>query len=290
MKLTIPKFHQFAAPLLAVLSIGVFLTIDNINPLLGRSQWLTQRWLSLAFFCAYFLVSLVFTALSKRALLDKVRMMVETNLIAIVTFVYFLIVNKQVLFGPITTGIVAIPLFALVYFVNRSLFLPSSATKELVVKTNPIIYFFENLLISVYVQAMINFFLVDRTSVRNFSTTWLGFIFKIDTSSWLIVNVALLTALLVIKVKNTNWKHQLLQTVIFVASLSQFLFLLENVTIAKFSYWHKAILITILVDFLIYIFRVISGELNGDQFKARARLSAVYHAIAMFLVIIIAIL
>ena len=286
MKLTVPKFHQFAAPILALLSLGVFLTIDNINPFLGRGQWLTQRWLSLAFFGAYFFTSFIFTSLSNRSLTDKIRIMIETNLIAIITFVYFLIINKQVLFGSITTGAVAIPFLILVYFVNSSLFLP----KNTPIKVNPVIYFFENLLISVYVQAMINFFLVDRTSVRNFSTTWLGFIFKIDTNNWLIVNIGLLTMLFVIKVKSTNWKHQALQIVIFSTTVFQLLFLLETVVIAKFSYWHKAILITILVDFLIYIFRVISGELNGDQFKARARLSAVYHGLALFLVVLIAIL
>jgi len=278
--------NPLAAFWLSLTAGGVFLVIAFAD----RLYWLNQngqeifsvRMWSLALFTLYIFGTYLLCFLRGWKTWRAVSTWVQSNLLMLISFVFMFRLNNQALdfFGfSISTGVIFIPLTILVFIVNHTLF--TGARMRMSVIAAQLFVFF------VQAFSLINFLADNKVATLAFREPIIEYILNLPVFVWLAICAAAVSTVSVFNVslpaQYTNAHRWRAWAGFFVVMLG-FLMLINSLSLS--SYWYKTLIMLVIWDFIFTPFQVIFEEKIDPQFQAKIRLSALYHAVLIVVIVV----
>jgi len=246
-----------------------------------------QRWFGLTSVILYLLFSLIFVLLTKWSWFQSIAVLVQSNLLMLFSFAYFLRLNfREIIIGEFSfhTSLLSIPLALLIFLVNYRLFQDSSRVPFWLIIPQVLLFALQ----AFSVLSFTDSFLFSRV---NFSSDWLNLLFNIHPFVWLTLAGL---AIAVISVFSYNleklsdfWKIMaifgflIIQTMVFV-------YLIQFADLAlKLTYWHLTLLTLIVWDWLYNSLFIIAKKIPDPRFYVRLTVSTIYHLILLLIVLLI---
>ena len=280
--------HQALLKALLLVFIAIVFFIGTAFPETIQNNFFSrQRWFGLTSVALYILFSLIFVLLTKWSWFQSVAVLVQSNLLMLFTFAYFLRLNfREVMIAGFSfhTSLLSIPLALLIFLVNYHLFQNSSRVPFWLIIPQVMLFALQ----AFSVLSFTDSFLLSRVS---FSSDWLNLFFNIHPFVWLaLAGLAIAT----ISVLSYNleklsdfWKvlaifsFLIIQTMVFIY-LIQFADL-----ILKLTYWHLTLLTLIVWDWLYNSLMIIAKKIPDSRFYARLTVSTIYHLVLFLVVLLI---
>jgi hypothetical protein len=265
------------ATVLSILSAWFFLVIGYPN-LFAKLPFFTQRWFGLGILTACLVTTYLACYYSNWKLTKFWSVFVQSNLITLFSFAYYLRLNNSILgVGNviISTSLVFIPLTALIFLVNLNLFGSKESKIYLILP--------QVLVITLYTFSFLSFINLDRTDVRDFSQDWLLFLFNLPLIFWLVLGSV---AIALVSTLNSNVgfdRRKIGLVVLFGFLIFQALCLIYSL---RFTYWYQTLLLIVVWDFLFHPFKLIMNQVKDPKFRPKMVVSSFYHAFLFFIVMI----
>jgi hypothetical protein len=313
-------YKTVASSILTFIALGFYLGIDN--KLLGvfspdDTGIFAPKFVALFFVLLYSAVALIFALTKDIPTQDKqeisrltrfqirLTIWIQSIVFALSTFLYYTTVKKSIIPVEINfsflkdilppqlisrvfvfhTGYVFILLLILVFFVNRNLF-----------GKNRLQFFFlwaQNLIFAVLGFGFVDTLNVDRSNIRNFSSTSLYLLANVNPLAWIFLSICAIAFVSVTRLRQESIAKNLWFTILFIFLLTQFVIFLgifENLIYFKqFGYWHKSLFLTVFWSMIFYPIATIIRYNHKENFTQKTWLSFGYH-VAVFAVGLIIVL
>jgi hypothetical protein len=312
-------YNTIVSVILGVTALGFFLGIDNklmgifnVNTDVG---FFAPKFVALFFVILYVIISLIFALFKNIPTQNKqeissitrfqirLTIWVQSIVFALSAFLYYTTVKKSVVPIEINfsflrdvlppqlisrvfvfhTGYVFVLLLILIFFVNRNLF-----------GKNRLQFFFlwaQNLIFAVLGFGFVDSLNVDRSSLRNFSSSALYVLTNVNPLVWIFLSICAISFVSVTRLRQESIAKNFLLTVLFAFLLTQFVIFLgvfENIIYFKqFGYWHKSLFLSVFWSMIFYPIATIIRNNHKENFIQKTWLSFGYHILIFIAGIII---
>jgi hypothetical protein len=257
---------------------GVFFLVIGYPQLFENLEFFRQRWFGIAVFLISLLITYVSCFYSDWSLKKRLSIWIQSNLLLLFSFAYFLRLNNSAIELPgltLTTGLIFIPLTLLIFFTNYFLFSGKRLNLGLLL---PIV-----LLFILYSYSFIGFLDADRTFVRNFSQDWLSLLFNLPPFIWLLICSFSITLVTVLNVRQSkSGKIAFFGLIVFIL-MTQIIIAVESLNT---TYWYQTLLVVVSWDFLYGPVKTILSETKDSKYQPRLAVSTIYHML-IFIVILL---
>lgn len=270
-------YPYFVAGLLSLFSAMFFMAI-SLPSIFKPIPFFSQRFVGISILFLCFLVSFLFGYFCVKNRLKLFILLVQSNLLTLFTFTYFLRVNAiniQFLGINFNTMTISVPLVFLIHMVNLNLFKDRKFGLYLVMA--------QVVVFSLQGYAFINLLSTDYTNLRIFSTDWLASIFNLNTAIWIVVSSFAISVVSFANYKLINYKDQFVFFILSFLLYTQVLFLIDNLTFL--NYWHKTILFLIFWDFIYTPMQYIALNIKDEKYTPKLIVSTIYHVLLAILVL-----
>jgi len=270
--------HRIIVSISLTLLASLFFSVISFPDSFSSIAFFSQRSFGFFILAICLLLTFTFCLVYKRDRLEAVSIWLQSNALTFFAFAYFLRLNTiNFKFAGIifNTGIIFIPITILIFLVNWNLFGKNEKKSYLLIP--------QVILFSVHTYAFISLLSDDRTNLRNFSTDWLGAIFTLNSSWWLILCSAAIAIISVASMNMETVRKFLVNFALFFFLTWQTLLIIN--AFGFLTYWYKALLFLIFWDFLFVPFYQTLTEVKDSKYQPKLIISSFYHFL-LFLVVL----
>ncbi len=279
--------HQALLKALLLVFIAIVFFIGIAFPETIQNNFFSrQRWFGLTSVALYILFSLIFVLLTKWSWFQSVAVLVQSNLLMLFTFAYFLRLNfREVIVSGFSlhTSLLSIPLALLIFLVNYHLFQNSSRVPLWLIVPQVMLFALQ----AFSVLSFTDSFLLSRVS---FSSDWLNLLFNIHPFVWLALaglSIATINVLSYNLEKLSDFWKILAIFSFLIIQIMVFIYLIQFVDwFLSLTYWHLTLLTIIVWDWLYSSMLIIAKKLPDNKFYARLTVSTIYHLVLLLVVLL----
>jgi hypothetical protein len=198
----------------------------------------------------------------------------QSTILIFYSFAYYLRLNNnniRIFDQEFTTGLIFVPLSLLIFYFHYNLFDENKRVFWLI--------FAQVMLILIYTFSFVDFLRVDNTFDRNFTQSWLDWIFAWPSWVWIFISSAIISYIsfcnLVLE-KGVKLNFIVISFILILQALILIYFFGES------SYWKKTLLSLVVWNYLIVNLAPIAQKTRDDNYKPKLIFVSIYHSVLFF--------
>ena len=293
-KITHPP--QYTKVIVLTFLCAIFgLTISKKLFFIDTNYWLSQRWIASSVIILYIATASYYVKISNWNRKHKIANLIKLLLVNLIIMLFWMMIDNRYLFTisgfgqniNIDTSWSIYLFLGVIWWKHWSIFIEPKAKQVLLS--------IEVLIINTFFLSLIRLFEVDHSASRNWTvnplTSFLGEIISYNSILFLFLNLTMITALLLIEIHKYSVKKLWLWAIlVFYLLIQSSLFIgIEPIAILQntnYTYWHKAILLTVIWSLIYQNLRRTLKPDNNTTYLSKLSFSNFYHFVLLITIAI----